>query len=428
MSEYQPRRNTGGDAPGGAALMRENFLQAFEVIRGRRLRSGLLILGVAIGVTAILAVVAIMLGLESKIESDFTAAEKPYVSLHKYDALKEGPHSPRATARPDINPGDAEMLQQYCDAAAFIDFRYKPAAGRIWRLSRGAERTQPISIIGTDISFLNIHPIDMEYGRYFNEQEVTHRKPVVVLAYGPAQDLFPHTDPIGQSVRIGPRQYVVIGTIARRKSILGGMADNFGIVPWTTYEKDLKGELDEGQVVLAPVTGRSLDELTEQVIEVMRVRHNILPGDENDFETLSSEAFAGIVGRVTGAIGMVLIVISSIGLLVGGIGVMNIMLVSVTERTREVGLRMSLGARRKDVLFQFLVEASTLTGLGGFFGVIGGMGAAWGVSRASGFPFRVSVFWIVIAVVFSAGIGLLFGLYPANRAAKMDPIEALRHE
>ena len=410
------------------AIVRENVLQAFHVILGHKLRSGLLILGVAIGVTAILGVVAILLGLGKKIEDDFTAADQPYISISRYDVLSEAPGSENVLARKQITVEAADEVRRYCSAAAHVDFRLSSEQGRLWRLTRGSEKTQAMSIAGTTESFPHIHPFEIESGRYFTKEEVLHRRPVVVLAWGPARDLFPNSDPVGADVRIGPRQYTVVGTIERQKSIVGSMGDNFALIPHTTFHKDLRGRGDEGQVVVSIREGRTLEECSEQIVEVMRRHRRIAPGGENDFALLSSAAFLETVRKVTGAVGLVLVVISSIGLLVGGIGIMNIMLVSVTERTHEVGLRMSLGARRKDILLQFLTEAATLTGLGGVLGVASGLFAAWSVARAFEFPFRISVFWVVLAVLFSAAIGLIFGLYPANRAARMDPIEALRHE
>ncbi len=172
----------------------------------------------------------------------------------------------------------------------------------------------------------------------------------------------------------------------------------------------------------------TLEEARDEITALLRARRKVAPAAENDFHVTTSESFREMVENITKYIGLVLVVISSIGLMVGGIGVMNIMLISVTERTREIGVRMALGARRSDVLQQFLVEAATLTGAGGVLGITLGLAAARGVTRLIRFPYSLPVLWIVVAFVFSAGVGIVFGLYPANRAAKMDPIEALRRE
>ena len=200
------------------------------------------------------------------------------------------------------------------------------------------------------------------------------------------------------------------------------------MVPYTAYNRDFRHVNDEAHLVLSPAPGADMDECVEQVVQTMRAYRKVPPGDENDFSVITSEAFAEMIGKITHAIALILVAISSIGLLVGGIGVMNIMLISVTERTHEVGLRMSVGARRRDILFQFLIESATLTGIGGLLGVAGGLLGSQAISKATGFPLGISVFWIVVSVLFSGVIGLIFGIYPANRAAGMDPIEALQHE
>jgi putative ABC transport system permease protein len=268
----------------------------------------------------------------------------------------------------------------------------------------------------------------MGEGRFFTEFEMENKRRVVVLGHGPAKDLFPSEDPIGKHIRIKNYEYLVVGTLESRRHIIGSIGDNFVVVPYTTHEKDLMSKWDEAQIVVTVKPEYTLEEGMEEVISILRSRRGVGPGEENDFSVMTSEAFADILGKITTGIALVLIVISSIGLMVGGIGVMNIMLVSVTERTREVGIRMAMGARRSDILKQFLIEASTLTGIGGAVGIMMGLLVARGVSKLIAFPYVVPPVWIVIAFVFSASIGIIFGLYPANRAAKMDPIKALHYE
>jgi len=408
-------------------LFLENIRQAFEVIRSHRLRSALLIVGVAIGVAAILAVVTILLGLGKQIEHDMTMADRPYLMVTRFDMLTEGPGTERVERREHLDPGAAAAVLRYCDAVALVDFRYDPD-GRLRVVTRGSEHTQPLKIVGTGPFFPYMHDILIDHGRFFTPFELERARPVIVLAYGPARDLFPNEDPIGKTVRVGGIVYQVVGTFADRRHIMGQLGEGYAVIPYTTYEKDLKRRYDESYVVASPASGRTTAEAREQIIAALRSYRKVPPGEENDFDVMTSEAFVDILRRITGAIALVLVVISSIGLLVGGIGVMNIMLISVTERTHEVGLRMSVGARRRDVLLQFLVEAATLTGAGGIVGVGIGLLGATAISRVSGFPFRISPFWIAASLLFSASIGLIFGIYPANRAARMDPIEALRHE
>ncbi|MFH1279895.1 MAG: ABC transporter permease [Candidatus Eisenbacteria bacterium] len=413
--------------PATMVLLLENVRQALGVIRTRRLRSALLILGVAIGITAILAVVTILLGLGKQIERDMAAADRPWLMVTRFDMMTEGPGEEEVLRRPRLDEGAAEAVRENCDAVSWIDYRHDPD-GRLRILQRGSEHSQAVKILGTTPAFTQIHALSIENGRFFTQFEVDRRRPVIVLAFGPARDLFPHEDPVGKKVRVGNFVYEVVGTFEERRHIMGQLGEGYAVIPYTTYERDLMSRYDESYVACSPAPGRSLTEAREQIVSAVRSYRKVPPGEPNDFDVTTSDAFLEILGKITGAIALVLVAISSIGLLVGGIGVMNIMLISVTERTREVGLRMSVGARRRDVLFQFLVESATLTGIGGLLGVGGGLLLASGIAKMTGFPLRISLFWITVAVAFSAAIGLVFGIYPANRAARMDPIEALRHE
>jgi putative ABC transport system permease protein len=297
-----------------------------------------------------------------------------------------------------------------------------------YQVAYEGEHTSPQPILGSSHAFPEIYTIAVEKGRFFTEDEGSRRARMVVLAYGPARDLFPHHDPVGKYVRLGGQRYRVVGTFATRHHIMGGFSDNFVVIPHSTYAKDFQQEGDFTSLSATVRDGVDLDDGIEEITNVLRIRRGARPGDESNFEVLTSESFLDLIRRVTVPIGIVLTIIASIGLLVGGIGVMNIMLISVTERTREIGVRMAIGARKSDILTQFLVEASTLTGVGGVVGTLFGTLLAYLVSRAIHFPFYFSVPWTITAVLFSAAVGVIFGLYPARRAANMDPVAALRHE
>ncbi|MCZ6765522.1 MAG: FtsX-like permease family protein, partial [bacterium] len=266
------------------------------------------------------------------------------------------------------------------------------------------------------------------HGRHFSRIEVERRERVVTLGYGPARDLFGLANPIGKYVSINGQKYRVIGTFANREHFVGSISNNFAVIPYSSYHKDFQTDLDDPSLAINARDGYTLEELEEQVTDVLRIARGVKPGEENDFFIISSTAFMAIIGRVTVAISAVLSVIASIGLLVGGIGVMNIMLISVTERTREIGIRMALGANQKDIIQQFLMESATLTGIGGVVGTLFGILVAFLVSSQINFPFYFSIPWTIAAVLFSALIGIIFGLYPARRAARLDPVEALRVE
>jgi putative ABC transport system permease protein len=268
----------------------------------------------------------------------------------------------------------------------------------------------------------------VDRGRFIGETDVRYRERVVVLAAGPAKDLFGELDPIGREIVIGGEKYRVIGTLASRKHIFGGRPDNFAAIPHTTFGKDLQRDHHWVSIGATVREGVTLEQGVEQATRGMRVARGLLPAQKNDFAVATSEAFIDLVKKVTVPIGIVLTIIASIGLLVGGIGVMNIMLVSVTERTREIGVRRAIGAGRGDIMLQFLVEAGTLTGIGGIIGVVFGTALAFLVSRLINFPFYFSLPWTVTSLLFSVLVGVGFGLYPARRAGDMDPVAALRYE
>jgi putative ABC transport system permease protein len=405
----------------------ESARLALDVIRAHKLRSGLLVLGVAIGVMVLMGMVSILTGLSRKIEKDIRATDQTVVTLSKFDFLTEGdPDNPRILARPDITPDDARALDERCPSVDVAEFYVD--ANRPQILYRGKERTRPIFVNGGGARILHVYSIPTAVGRYFTDGEILSSAHVAYLGAGPADDLFPSEDPLGKRIRIGDEHFTVVGVAAERKSLFGGMADNFAFVPWTTFRKTLAGEREPYYAYLTAAPGRSVDDVVQEARVVMRQRHHLRPGDPDDFALISNDRIEEFVKRITGPIGVVLLVLSSIGLTVGGIGVMNIMLVSVTERTHEIGLRKAVGARRGTILAQFLVEAAVLTGVGGIVGVAAGFTLAALVSRFAHLPALVNPASAAGGVVFSVLLGIFFGLYPASRAARLDPIEALRHE
>ncbi len=416
-----------GEKRGDWQVWVENFRQAIEVIRGHRMRSSLLIVGVAIGVTTVLAMVTVMSGLGARVQQDIVSSNRPYLFISRFDPMGDGEDRRDMMRRKQLTAADADALKELCPSVDRVDLQVDPG-GRMRVLRYEGERTNLIQVVGASYNFAYMYSIQIGEGRSFTEFEQEKSRRVVLLGYGPAKDLFPNRDPIGKKIKIGNHEYEVVGAMKSREHIMGSIGDNYAAVPYTTFEKDLSGEFDDYQIGVTIKDGYTLDEGKEEVMAVLRARRKNPPGQPSDFHVTTSETFRELLANIMGSIGLILIVISSIGLMVGGIGVMNIMLISVTERTREVGIRMAMGARRSDILQQFLIEAATLTGTGGAIGIVLGLLSARGVARLIKFPYSVPFIWIIIAFVFSASIGLIFGLYPANRAARMDPIEALRYE
>jgi putative ABC transport system permease protein len=399
--------------------------QALDVVRSHKMRSGLVILGVAIGVATLMGMVGILAGLGEKIKQDIASSDQVVLTLSKFDYLVGGVDE-KVMSRPDFTPEDAIAIEDDCPAIDRVDFYID--ASRFTILHYRGEKTRLVSVAASGVNFPYVYSIPIEEGRYFTPDEVNHARNVVVLGYGPREDLFPNVDPIGKQVRLGRKQYTVVGTFSKRQSIFGSLGENYALIPHTTYMQDWAHDYEFKYINMTVREGATVDEAVDQVTELMRIRRKIKPSDEQNFVIMTSDAVQDFVSRITGPIALALVVISSIGLMVGGIGVMNIMLVSVTERTSEVGLRKAMGATKGDVQLQFLMEAGTLTGIGGIIGVAAGYALAGVVSKLIHIPMVLSPIYVIVAVIFSVGIGVFFGLHPATRAAKMDPVTALRWE
>ena len=407
----------------GKGLIHENLIIALDVIWTHRLRSGLIILGVTIGVASLMGMVSILLGLGEKITKDISSSEQTVLGVVKFDFLVGG-FDEAKLHRKEITEEDARAIRETCPSLQHVTYHVEPQ-GRFYTLRHGDEKSRMIQVAGTQPSLLYIWSLEMEEGRMFTDEEVLHRSKVVVLGHSPRRDLFPHSDPIGKKVKIGNDEYGVVGAFVERKTLFGSLGENFAVIPYTTFLSNLWKEHDLRRVFCALRPGLSVDVGKDELIRVMRSRRKLKANQENDFDVISLDAVLEFLAKITGPIAAVLAAISSIGLLVGGIGVMNLMLVSVTERTGEIGVRKAVGATRQDILWQFLIEAGTLTGIGGIFGVTAGLAAALAVSAITGLPSKLSLFYIVLAVVSSVGIGVFFGIYPANRASRLDPVRAI---
>ena len=403
----------------------EGVSQALATVRGHPLRSFLLILGVSIGVATLLAIYTIVTGLSGRIRSDIVSSARPYLYVARSHGMG-GEDMTEVLRRPQLLPECIDPLEAI-EGVEQVD--YMITSGRATVLTHGKERTNLVQVFGASSVFHTAYSFQLGEGRFFTREEQASRRRVCVLGDGPRQELFPHSDPIGQAIRLFGVEYEIVGAMESRRHIMGSMGDGWVVVPWPTYEKDFGGgDFEDRTIAVTMADGYTTDALKEEVVGALRRVRGLRPGEKNDFEVIASETYGELVDNLTKGVALVLVVLSSIGLMVGGIGVMNIMLISVTERTREIGVRMAVGARSQDVLRQILIEAATLTGIGGIFGTALGYLGAWGATKLLSFPFGFNPFVAVAAVAFAAGIGIVFGLYPANRAAKMDPSEALRHE
>jgi putative ABC transport system permease protein len=404
---------------------RDGFSEAWRTLTGNRMRSSLLILGVAIGVTTLLAIFTIVNGLSGRIRDDVVSSNRPYLFISRNSGVGGGDPAEKLR-RPQLMPELEEALAA-TEGVGLIDYEVSNNSGTVLKYEK--EKTQFVQTFGCSQNFPYMFSITQDEGRFFTAAEVTARSRVAVLGYGPRKDLFPNRDPVGKTVRIYGQPYLIVGTMTERKHIIGALGDNYVCVPWSTFEKDgLKEGFEDRNIALLVGDGFETDEVISNITGTLRSERRLRPGQKNNFDIIASDTYGEIIDKVTGGIAMVLVVLSSIGLLVGGIGVMNIMLISVAERTREIGVRMAVGARRNDVLLQVLIEAGILTGIGGVVGIVLGYLASWGMTHVLRFPFEISPLVTVGAALFSISIGIFFGLYPANKAARMDPIVALGRE
>jgi putative ABC transport system permease protein len=406
-----------------AGLIGENLEMAIDVLCAHRLRSGLIILGIAIGVASLMGMISLMLGLRDGIVNEISSYEQTVVTVQKYDVVVSG-FDESMLRRKEITVQHAQAIRDRCSSLSHVAFIIEPQ-GLPPTLHYKNEKSRMVQIVGTQPSWLSIYSMDLEDGRMFTDAEMSHGAKVVVIGHSPRRDLFPNSDPIGKRININNDDFTIVGTFAAGKSLIGSANENLAVIPYTTYKSTMWKEWDSQYIMAAVRPGISLETARDEVIRVMRVQRRLKANQNNDFAVTSLDAMIDLLERITGPIALILTAISSIALLVGGIGVMNMMLVSVTERTSEIGIRKAIGAERQHILWQFLIEAGTLTGIGGVLGVTLGLSAAFGISLLSGLPFSLSPVLILLAVAFSVSIGMFFGLYPAYRASKLSPITAI---
>jgi putative ABC transport system permease protein len=339
--------------------------------------------------------------------------------------------------RPNLMPADAEAIERGAPSIEVVSI-ILGQGGASETISYGNQKTKNMPILGVEDDYPRMAMLPVEIGRFFTAAETHRRKNVVVLGQSPYKALFPSLDPIGKKVRLGLAEYEVIGVLGKRPSP-GGFdmgADDFAMIPQTTYQKQFglravnfgRGESRPIMIGALPREGVSRAQAMAEVEAVMRIRHGLRLDQPNDFDLVTQDAVLAIWDQISGATFLALVVLSSIALLVGGIGVMSIMTISVTERTREIGVRKALGARRVEVLWQFLLESVFLTSVGGLLGIIIGSSVGLGVHWLTGFPVSLPWWSFAIGVGFSASVGVFFGMVPAIRASRLDPIEALRYE
>lgn len=424
------------------ALLRETAEMAMGTLRGNKMRSALTVLGVVIGVTSIVGMTSLIRGFDSSLRDSINSLGPNTIFVQKFGGLSfsSGASFMELMRRPNLTLADKEAIERLGTTVGMTDLWLGAGPGQppVERVFYRGERTRPLGILGTTEKYVEINFAKMHTGRSFTEQEVQRGRAVAVIGYGPYEALFEKRgiDPIGKSVRIGSVEYTVLGVVGKRPAPGGfGGADDFVIMPYTAFRKQFGHERIQRagfglpiMIAVLPKEGVSRDDAMREVETIMRIRHGLTLDKPNDFDLVTSDAILAVWDQISAAILLSLVVISSIALMVGGIGVMAIMTISVTERTREIGVRKAIGARKFEILVQFLIEAVVLTSIGGILGVIMGSAIGLTVNLISGFPVSLPLWSFALGLGFSASVGIISGMIPAWRASRLDPIEALRYE
>jgi len=418
-------------------LLRETMRMAGGALVANRLRSLLALLGIVIGVGTVIGMVALINGFQRSFQQSIQSLGNNTIYIRRIrpgirfsDGVPDSLKQRRAFTMEDARA----ILAGAPAVRAIAPFKWPFDNVRL----RYRDRLTKITFIyGTNEDYLTTHGYDLASGRFFTGEEVGRRANVVVLGKDTRQALFKDVNGIGQRIHIGNIPFTVIGEFETKGKMLGNNFDEVAAIPYTTIDKYFaapsdapiwfpkRGELFLDAIAVSPERN---EEAQRQIAEVLRIRRHLPSNKMNDFVIFTDDAFLTLYNTVTGGIVALMTMISSIALLVGGIGVMNIMLVAVTERTREIGVRKALGAPRKAILTQFLVEAVLLTAAGGAIGIALGASISWLVRAVGHLPTYVSAWSVITGILFSAAVGLFFGLYPAMRASRLDPVESLRYE
>jgi putative ABC transport system permease protein len=393
---------------------------ALQAIRRNALRSFLTVLGIVIGVAAVIAMVTIGNGTTAKVTADISRLGSNLLFV------RPGQFGPgrASTDAKAFNARDLDALRTQLTGVRAI----APSAQKSLTVIYGAEN-RVTSVIGTDLDYFMTQAWNLEGGRQFLEGEVRGGRAACIIGQTVRDKLFGATDPVGQNIRVKNVSCEVIGLLeAKGQSSMGTDQDDVVLLPLRAFHRRLAGNTDIGSIAISAEDGISTAKVQADVERLLRERRNIVRGQEDDFSVRDMRQLAQTVTGTTTMLTGLLGAVAAVSLLVGGIGIMNIMLVSVTERTREIGIRLAIGALERQVLLQFLVEAIVLSLFGGLIGILLGLGLAWLATSGLQVPFMVDPVIVLVAFSFSALVGVIFGYFPARRAARLDPIEALRHE
>ncbi|MEX1027758.1 MAG: ABC transporter permease [Candidatus Paceibacterota bacterium] len=404
---------------------------ALRALLKNKMRAVLTIIGVVIGIAAVTTIVSIGQGATQLVSGEFEALGTNVVLVLPGQTRRGGV---RQSGAPTLTAADSDAISEVCPTV----LASSPIVGTAGQVIYGNENWNPKEMQGVGADYLTVRNWDLEAGGFFSDSDIQSNAKVCVIGQTLIPELFRTVNPLGETIRVNNVPFRVIGILKKKgANMVGDDQDNVVLMPHTTVRKRINGSaLDTVHAIM--VSARSTNQMaqaTKEIESLMYERHEIGPQDEADFSVQDTTEIAATLGIITGTLTLMLSAIAGISLLVGGVGIMNIMLVSVTERTREIGIRMAIGARGKDILRQFLIESVVLSCIGGAIGLTLGTAASMAATMlinaykpGTDWPMVVSIPAALVAMGFAAAVGVFFGYYPARRASKLDPIEALRYE
>jgi putative ABC transport system permease protein len=404
----------------------EGFKIALQSLWANKLRSILTLLGVVIGVASVIMVVTLVNGAKQYVTTKLnsygadivTISKTPqtFLTVEEYLAFQK---------RKDIKMDDFEAIKEECKSCVSVGALRNSAAGKI---VYGTKSSTDTDVRGWTWTMPPMSNLNIVQGRSFTEAEDQHSSHVAIVGYDIVDNLLGPGDPLGKEIRVDGEPYTIIGVGERQGKTLGASQDNWVAIPLNAFIESYGSNVSLVIYVDAGGGGETIERVSDELRTIMRGRRHLAAGVPDSFSIDTSATFQNILGQILNSFGAVVVAIAAISLVVGGIVIMNIMLVSVTERTREIGIRKALGARRQDIMVQFLVESATMSLFGGMLGVIGGIGVAKTITLLISFPSEVQLWSVLVGLLVATSVGIFFGVYPARKAAQLDPIQALRSE
>lgn len=402
-------------------LLIESLRVSLDSVKANKLRSFLTTLGIIIGVMTIIIVVSIIDGLESQVMSTFSSLGTNVIYVQRRGWIMRGGSDWRKTRSNYVDMNDYEKMIDLSTTAEEVGV----SISNYKNIKYINEKLEMINIDGISASCMSIQNFEIDVGLALSENDIKMKKNVCLIGKDISDNLFLGANPIGKWLTIDGNKFLIKGILTEKGSFFGQSQDEIVLIPYTVM---LKYYPNEKRHITILLSSNEPEETIEESRWVMRISHSLKQGDEDDFSINTQDALMEQWKSLTTSIFLVMIAIGSLSLLVGGIGIMNIMLVSVSERTREIGIRKSIGARNKEILLQFLFEAMTVSLVGGVIGIIVGISVAFTISKVAHLPFAIQIWSVLTGFIFSLGVGLFFGIFPARKAAKLDPVECLRYE